>query len=141
MSTIYRVFALHYVFIPHLNKSLEGFVQSWNSHSLGTEHGHSPNQLFTAGALLSHDSFGRQYVDSEQIDESSYGIDEAGLAGSDDEIIIPQSIVVLSTQQEDSLKRLINPLADNNNNYYGIEIYEQTLDFLRSIIVGTSDNS
>ena len=84
-------------------------MQSWNSHSLHTEHGHSPNQLFTAGALLSHDSFGRQYVDSEQIDEFSYGIDEAGLAGSDEEIVIPQSKVVLSTQQEDSLKRSINP--------------------------------
>ena len=135
----YHLFALHYVFIPRLNKSLEGFVQSSNSHSFRTEHGHSPNQLFTAGELLSHDSFGRQYVDGEQIDESSYGIDEAGLAGSDEEIVIPQSKVVLSTQQEDSLKRSINPLADSDN--YGIEIYEQTLDFLRSMIVGTSDNS
>ena len=73
----YHLFALHYVFIPCLNKSLDGFVQSWNSHSLRTEHGHSPNQLFTAGALLSHDSFGRLSIDSEPIDESSYGTDEA----------------------------------------------------------------
>ncbi len=61
-----------------------------------------------------------------------YGVDEGGLSGSDKEILIPQSIT-LTTQQEDSLRRSINPLADTDN--YGIEIYEQTLDFLRSIVV------
>ena len=52
----YHLFALHYVFMPRLNKSMESFVKSWNNHSLRTEHGHSPNQLFTARVLLSQGS-------------------------------------------------------------------------------------
>ena len=127
----YHLFALHYVFIPRLNRSLNGFVQSWNSHSLRTERDHSPNQLFTAGALLYHDSFG-QSIDSELIDETSYGIEEAGLAGLDEAIVIPESRVTLTAQQHNILKRSIFPLADSDN--YGIEIYEQALDFLRSVV-------
>lgn len=120
----YHLFALHYVFIPRLNKSLEGFVQSWNNHSLRTEHGHSPNQLFTVGAFLSSDSFSEQSIDEpidEPFDESSYGIDEAGLNGSDEEIVLPESRVTLTTQEEECLQTSINPLVDSDN--YGIEIY------------------
>ena len=109
----YHLFALHYVFIPCLNKSLDDFLQSWNSHSLRTEHA---NQLFTAGALVSHDSFNELSIDSERIDES-YGVDEVGLTGSDEEIVIPESRVKLTIQQQD---RSINPLVDSDN--YGIEI-------------------
>lgn len=137
----YHLFALHYVFLPRINKSLEGFVRSWNSHSLRTEHGHSPNQLFTVGTALSQDLFSRQFIDEqsndEPIDESSYGVDEAGLNGSDEEIVFPETRVTL-TQEEECLLTTINPLADSDN--YGIEIYEQTLELLRSI-VATTNNS
>ena len=129
----YHLFALHYVFLPRLNRSLEGFVQSWNSHSLRTEHGHSPNQLFTVGALLSN-SFNDQ-----SIDESSYGIDEAGLTSSDGAIAFPENRITLTTQEEDCLRTSVNPLADSDN--YGIEIYEQTLEFLRTIIVVANEDS
>ena len=137
----YHIFALHYVFLPRINKSLKGFVQSWNSHSLRTEHGHSPNQLFTVGAMLSQDLFSRQSIDEQSNDESineNYGVDEAGLNGSDEEIVFPESRVALTAQEEERLLASINPLADSDN--YGIEIYEQTLEYLRSIVV-TSDNS
>lgn len=133
----YHLFALHYVFIPRLNKSLEGFVQSWNNHSLRTEHGHSPNQLFTVGAFLSSDSFSEQSID-EPFDESSYGIDEAGLNGSDEEIVLPESRVTLTTQEEECLQTSINPLVDSDN--YGIEIYQQTLEFLRTVVATSEDS-
>ncbi len=47
----YHWFALHYVYILRINRSLKQFDDSWNNHSLRAEHGHSPHQLFVAGSL------------------------------------------------------------------------------------------
>ena len=46
-----HIFSLHYVFIPRINRALQEFLGSWNHHGVRTEHGRSPNQLFTAGSL------------------------------------------------------------------------------------------
>ena len=74
-----HLFALHYIYIPRLNRSMMQFVDGWNSHSLRTEHGHSPNQLFAAGALLLQRS-GLTAMDFFQdIDEDVYGVEEEGL--------------------------------------------------------------
>ena len=106
----YHLFALHYVFMPRLNKSMESFVKSWNNHSLRTEHGHSPNQLFTAGVFLSQGSSSSELFDTEAIDEATYGVEEAGVVGSDEDITVPKMRIVLSVQQEDSLQQALNPL-------------------------------
>ena len=56
MQSDYHLFGLHYIYIPRVNRPLNSFVKSWNNHSLRTEHVHTPNQLFAAGALLSQGS-------------------------------------------------------------------------------------
>ena len=129
-----HLFALHYIYIPRLNKSLESFMKSWNNHSIQTEHGHSPNQLFTAGALLSQGSTSSELFSNDVVvDERTYGVEEEGLSGVHDEsdTVIPESRVTFSRQHEQSLQRAINPLSDSEN--YGIELYQQTLEFLRMI--------
>lgn len=45
------LFCLHYVFIPSINSSLEGFRQAWNCHPLSTEGNRSPLQLYTGGSI------------------------------------------------------------------------------------------
>ena len=50
----YHLWALHYVFIPRINRACGEFVNSWNNHSIRTVGHKSPQQLFTAGALLQH---------------------------------------------------------------------------------------
>ena len=121
----YHLFALHYVFLPRLNRSMESFMKSWNSHSLRTEHGHSPIQLFSAPSILRQTS---EHSDAE-INVEVYGVEEVGIVGSDNEIAIPDSQVVLTMQQERMLQRTINPLSESEN--YGMELYEQTLDFFQ----------
>lgn len=44
-----QLYALHYVFIPRLNKQLKEFKGTWNSHPLQSEHGFSRNQLWLQG--------------------------------------------------------------------------------------------
>lgn len=46
-----HLFCLHFVFLPRINAALESFTESWNNHSISTEHGMTPNQLFIQGAL------------------------------------------------------------------------------------------
>ena len=46
-----HLFALHYVFLPRINKAIEDFRNAWNHHGVQTERGMTPNQLFTMGML------------------------------------------------------------------------------------------
>ena len=62
------LFCLHYVFIPRINASLEGFRRAWNYHPLSTEGNSSPIQLYTSGSLRS-DLF------DEDIDLALFGHD------------------------------------------------------------------
>jgi len=43
------LYCLHYVFLPRINKHLDDFVESWNHHSLSTEHNQTPYQLMSLG--------------------------------------------------------------------------------------------
>ena len=45
------LYCLHYVFIPRINATLTSFQESWNNHSISTEHNLTPNQLFIHGAI------------------------------------------------------------------------------------------
>ena len=52
----YHVWILHFAFVPRINKSLNEFTQSWNNHPICTTGHKSPNQLFSAGAILLQNS-------------------------------------------------------------------------------------
>ena len=52
----HHLFALHYIYLQKINKALSQFSRGWNSHGIRTEHGMSPNQLFTSGVLRLHRS-------------------------------------------------------------------------------------
>ena len=45
------LFCVHLAILPEVNHCLRGFMESWNHHSLSTEHNMTPEQLFTIGML------------------------------------------------------------------------------------------
>ena len=49
-SDVHR-YALHFVYVPCINRSLTVFLNCCNHHGVRTEQNLSPHQLFTAGAL------------------------------------------------------------------------------------------
>ena len=78
------------------------FKESWNNHSIRTERGHSPNQLFAAGALLLQGS-GLTAMDFfEQVNEDVYGVEDEGLTTSDEQVAIPESRVRLTPEHSAS---------------------------------------
>ena len=57
------VYALHFVFIPIIQKHLDMFQQGWAHHSLRTEHNKSPNQLWITGLCeLSENNTGSEVI-------------------------------------------------------------------------------
>ncbi|KAJ8300390.1 hypothetical protein KUTeg_021909 [Tegillarca granosa] len=51
MLKIYRLFAVHTVYLPLISKELESFRQGWNNHKLSTENNRTPHQLWLNGIL------------------------------------------------------------------------------------------
>ncbi|XP_013889899.1 uncharacterized protein LOC106537082 [Austrofundulus limnaeus] len=46
-----HIWALHYVYLPRINRDLQGFIGTWNHHGLRTEHHLTPTQSFVRGYL------------------------------------------------------------------------------------------
>ena len=127
-----HLFALHYVYVPRINRALDQFKLSWNSHGVRTEHGKTPNQ----GALRLRNS-GQVAVDYFDNATELYGVDfeDDSIPPDDDPedggIVIPSIRVNISDEQIEELKTTIDPLSDSDD--YGLDIYQRTLDFLNEL--------
>ena len=131
-----HLFALHYVYVPRINRALNQFKLSWNSHGVRTERGRTPNQLFTEGALRLRNS-GQIAVDFSDDASELYGVDfkDESIPPDDDPedagVVIPTIQVNISDEQIKELKTTIDPLSDSDD--YGLDIYRRTLDFLNEL--------
>jgi hypothetical protein len=57
------LFALHFVFIPHINQQLEAFKAAYCRHRLRTERNHTPMQLWTRGIIATDDGTALEGLD------------------------------------------------------------------------------
>ncbi|XP_041843875.1 uncharacterized protein LOC121641664 [Melanotaenia boesemani] len=58
-----HLWALHYVFLPRINRDLTEFAQQWNNHGLRTERHQSPLQVFVRGCLEQQDRHSTAMLD------------------------------------------------------------------------------
>ncbi|KAF3980601.1 MAG: hypothetical protein HFP76_01275 [Methylococcales symbiont of Iophon sp. n. MRB-2018] len=129
------LFALHFVFLPRIRRSLAIFQEGWNNHGIRTEHNRTPNQLFTSGALQLRHS-GLVALDFFGGISNDYGVDEDGAVSGNNEaegVPIPRISVELSESQLAQLRQSIDPLCYCSN--YGIDIYLQVLSYVNSVLV------
>ena len=127
----HNLWALHYIFIPRINRSLREFVSSWNNHPIRTARHKSPQQLFTAGALLLQNSQLSALDFFQSVDEQ-YGVDPEGpLASGEGTVIVPEMSLKFSDSDIASLRQTIDPCAVSEN--HGIDLYEQTLNIIRTL--------
>lgn len=124
-----HLFTLHYIYLPRINKTLEGFIDGWNSHKVRTAGYRTPNQLFVEGSLRLHRS-GLTALDFlERVDENYGVIADVVVEGEDDEgVPIPQSSFVLQEDHYDELRGTVNPQSHSES--YGIDLYQTTLQFI-----------
>ena len=128
-----HLFALHYVYLPRINRALQQFQQAWNNHRVRTERGLTPNQLFTAGALQLRNS-GLVALDFFDNTPEDYGAGEGVNDDDDDDdgVVIPVTQVQLSDEHLSELRESINPLADSDD--FGIDLYQQVLEYVQSVL-------
>ena len=126
-----HLFALHHIFLPRINRSLQNFLSSWNHHAIRTEHNNTPSQLFTSGALRLR-NMGMTALDFLDTVNDQYGIDDGHLTANDTELMIPEVNVQLTSHQMQRLETTINPLATSDN--YGIELYITTVDTVQQML-------
>ena len=127
-----HIYALHYVFLPRINRALKQFQAAWNDHGVRTERGQTPNQLFTAGALRLRHS-GLPALDFFQSVPEDYGHEEEGAAPSEDDeggIEVPPLRIELTNDQISELQTNVDPLENSDD--YGISLYLRTLQILHS---------
>ncbi|XP_008304203.1 uncharacterized protein LOC103375669 [Stegastes partitus] len=117
-----HLFALHWAFLPQLQKQLAFFMDAWNHHSLRTAGSQSPYQLWT--------SF-RHLEDPDQV-EADYGIDWDGPYGFDDlggqaaQVEVPQ-VQLERHLTEENMARLPDPSVPFMD---ALDIYIATLQQL-----------
>ena len=120
-----HLWALHYVYLPRINASLDEFKSQWNHHGLKTTGHQSPLALW-ANAMI------RATDESNVINWQTYGIDNDGLIPNIDSynnVVVHESSLQLCEQQLPELQQRANPLADDGNN--GIRHFYDTVNFLQ----------
>ena len=140
ISNDVHLWALHFVFMPRIQRALEQFCSAWNNHRLRTESGKSPRQLYIRG-IIEQVGQGNRGIDdlfyeppSEPLQEveDEYGVDvEAPVP--EPEGVIPELSNVpcpLTEQQYRQLSQEIDPLEGTG---LGLDIFTRTLTFCTSI--------
>ena len=120
-----HLWALHFVYLPRINQSLNEFILSWNNYPIRSASHKSPQQLYTAGCLLLQNS-DTDALDSGEYVDDSYGIDPNFVSSNSTAAIeVPSNSVKFSESDMRALKLNVNPLGTSDN--YGIDFYEHTL--------------
>ena len=125
----FDLFALHYIYLPRINASLEQFVEQWNFHGIRTAGYQSPMALWHAGIMHSMD-------DAVVYKPETYGIDfESGVSEIDDDysVVVPENQIQLTEEEMTILRRQVpDPLYDDGNS--GIDLYVNVCNVIQGSI-------
>ena len=130
------LYALHFVFVPLINRALKQFQDAYNNHSLRTEHHWTPLMIWTNGILSSEHA--RETAvqdfyssDNQDVNIEFFGIDPNGPESNQFDLldveIPPTELDDLTQQQLDQIAQ-INPLQPANN--YDIEFSERVPEII-----------
>ena len=117
-----RVYALHFIFIPRINRALREFTNQWNCHPVSTAESFSPEQLFISGIFTNGYSPSSEAVN---FDLFGSGVDDEPdapqlMEQNDYEITVPEIDIVLRDELTEFLRN-IDPLRDDGN--HGVTLY------------------
>ena len=132
-----HIYALHYVYLPRIQRSVEEFILQWNNHPLSSENNKTSYLIWTEG-FYSHANSNQHAVrialEDQVIDPVTYGVDDNGPLPellTNNHVVVPRSTIQLTEEQMIALLLAINPLEDDHN--YGIDIYNHTVQTITDI--------
>lgn len=120
-----HLLALEYVYLPRINASLLEFKHQWNHHGMRTTGHQSPLALWHTSVLDAPD-------DSSVTNWDFYGVDYDGPlpeVTTDNNVIIPESHIVLTQHEIQILQDRVDPLQDDGNS--GINHFLNTVSVLQ----------
>ena len=117
------LFCLHHVYLPRINSALQSFIESWNNHSISTEHNLTPNQLFIRGALQQNMTPRLQIQSPITNPTGSHTLPSAT-----SHVEVPRSSFVPCAFLTGQLVGNINPQAESDD--FGRTFYCQTVDIV-----------
>ena len=131
--------ALHYVFLPRINRAITSFKTAWNNHPLRTEHNWSPQRIWSNGMVDIRNRTLTAVADVAQAEPSIddldwYGFDPAAPTPMDDELPIVEvdNDSPISDHILQQLCTMVNPLQESNR--YGIDVYTHCLAILQGLV-------
>ena len=101
-----HLFTLHFIYMPHINISLQRFREGWNNHKVRTERYKSPYQMYVEGCLQLQHS-GLVTLDSFYNVNDTYGIDEVQVNPG---VTVPRIPFELTDKNISNLQTRVNPL-------------------------------
>ena len=130
--------ALHYVYLPRLNRALSSLASAWNNHPLRTENNWSPERIWVNGMM---DLRNHQLMAVADIAEQEPSFDDLTWYGYDPSAPTPMDDGLFTVAIEDvdielpgnvihDLTAAVNPLQLSNS--YGIDLFIDCLNFLQS---------
>ena len=136
-----HLFALHFTFLPRINRALQSFVEAWNLHPVRTERNWTPEQISMNGMI---DFRNRQLPAVADVVEGVESIDDFKWFGFDPQaphpgddgmstVVVDDVDIELPEDIGEQLSCDINPLAESNS--FGIDLYVQVLEVLTSHIL------
>ena len=128
-----HLFALHFVYLPRINKLLQQFKASWNNHPLRTARNMSPIRLWTEGFYRSLEE-GILEATAIEIDDE-YGIDFDGPIPeieTENNVQVPPVSFELTAEQETYLVNHFDPMERDaeygKNTLINVIAYLDTLE-------------
>ena len=125
-----HIFALHYVYVPRINRCLDRFVQGWNNHPMRTTRGHTPLQLFTTCMILLQQEGIPAFDYYALVHDCSYGVDESNTtcsANGASRVTIPETLPLTDVDVE-ILSQLIDPSVEST--VFGVDVYQNVLAYV-----------
>ena len=130
-----HLFSLHYVYQPRINRALQEMERDWAHHPISSANNQSPFQLWYSGMnrLL--------HIDPQSAEDAlvntwaDYGVDEEAPfpdVETDNNVVIPPTLVELNENHQLYLQQMVNPLMDDGNE--GIDLYQQAVQVLENIL-------
>ena len=116
------VWALHYSFLPRIQRDLDEFVASWNIHPIRTASSSTPMQLFVER------SFELNLMNIESIMGGVHQIIDNNWTTSN-QVVIPAIQCPITEDEVVELQSLVDPLSDDQDKL-GIANYVQVKEFL-----------
>ena len=133
-----HMWALHYVFLPHLNRELQQFRNQWNNHGVRTLHHETPLQVFVGNCLelqnsnltAMQDLFGHDEVvepDTEHGREAGEVFEREDWV-TESTVEVPELPCPLNEDALSSLQQSIDPQTPSTE--LGMDIYFKVLTFI-----------